>query len=44
MEELADLEGRAAKEKAAGSADRCSQQRDVRFPDPEYFLPATDSG
>ena len=36
--------GRAAKEKAAGSADRCSQQRDVRFPDPKYFLPATDSG
>lgn len=36
--------GRAAKEKAAGGADRCSQQRDVRFPDPEYFLPAADSG
>ena len=38
MEELADLEEERQKEKAAGSADRCSQQRDVRFPDPEYFL------
>ena len=35
--------GRTAKEKATGGANRSSQQRDVRFPDPEYFLPAADS-